>query len=228
MCVRKLLCFFIVLSPLLDYSSSSMFCSVIFLRIWLILCTLSCVRIWICPIVSLGQWKTCTHLYFHKGYLLEWPFKIHHNFIAILRAIVIFFSFLHANFSLYATDVTAKGKLYFFKIIKINKIYFLIHFQILESQDSIIADETYNDTAILSEYKIPVGQPERRKMCCWLYCIFPLYLSAPFSIFWHHVNDVSFFKNINAFLQFINIYYSFLNLFAFLCQIICMFKKYTF
>lgn len=98
MCVRKLLCFFIVLSPLLDYSSTSMFCSVIFLRIWLILCTWSCVRIWICPIVSLGQWKTCTHLYFHKGYLLQWPLEIHHNFIAILRAISIFFFFFTCKF----------------------------------------------------------------------------------------------------------------------------------
>lgn len=38
--------------------------------------------------------------------------------------------------------------------------------KILESQDSIIADEQYNDTAILSEYKLPIGQPERKKMCC--------------------------------------------------------------
>lgn len=52
-------------------------------------------------------------------------------------------------------------------------IYYLISystsiliFQILESQDSIIADEQFNDTAILTEYKLPVGQPERKKLCC--------------------------------------------------------------
>ncbi|XP_054716271.1 ras-related protein Rab-32-like [Uloborus diversus] len=38
--------------------------------------------------------------------------------------------------------------------------------KILESQDSIIADDHYNDTTVLHEYPLPVGQPERRRICC--------------------------------------------------------------
>lgn len=131
------------------------------------------------------------------------------NYINILRAVKKVFNF---NFNIQILDyvhslswlwkINCNVKLLKYSIFPIS----FFPFQILESQDSIIADETYNDTAILSEYKIPVGQPERRKMCCWL-CIFSLYLSAPFSIVWHHVNDLSFFKNTNMFFQFINIYH---------------------
>jgi len=38
--------------------------------------------------------------------------------------------------------------------------------KILESQDSIIADEPDPDRAILTDYPIPTGQPVRRKFCC--------------------------------------------------------------
>ncbi|GBO08276.1 hypothetical protein AVEN_150238-1, partial [Araneus ventricosus] len=37
---------------------------------------------------------------------------------------------------------------------------------ILESQDSIVADETGNDTTVLSDYQLPIGQPARKKLCC--------------------------------------------------------------
>lgn len=59
--------------------------------------------------------------------------------------------------------------IYFIKCSFISvliSLFLKIFFQILESQDSIIADEQYNDTAILSDYKFPVGQPERKRMCC--------------------------------------------------------------
>ncbi|GFY57178.1 hypothetical protein TNIN_121111, partial [Trichonephila inaurata madagascariensis] len=38
--------------------------------------------------------------------------------------------------------------------------------KILESQDSIVADETSNDTTVLTEYPLPIGQPARKKLCC--------------------------------------------------------------
>ncbi|XP_015928272.1 ras-related protein Rab-32 [Parasteatoda tepidariorum] len=38
--------------------------------------------------------------------------------------------------------------------------------KILESQDSVIADEIDTDRAILTDYQIPMAQPARRKLCC--------------------------------------------------------------
>ncbi|KFM81211.1 Ras-related protein Rab-32, partial [Stegodyphus mimosarum] len=50
--------------------------------------------------------------------------------------------------------------------INVDEAARFLVWKILENQDSIIADEQYNDTTVLSEYHLPVGQPARKRLCC--------------------------------------------------------------